>query len=78
MIAVASCATNGIKIPGRKGTRTHIKQIFIEHLTKLKAQLTGPTVQGEVNITCDAWQASNTNGYFAVTGHWIEEAIAGQ
>jgi hypothetical protein len=33
----------------------------------------GPTVIGEVNITCDAWQASNTNGYFAVTGHWIEE-----
>ena len=22
---------------------------------------------------CDAWQASNTNAYFAVTGHWIEE-----
>ncbi|KAF8814622.1 hypothetical protein BYT27DRAFT_7081854, partial [Phlegmacium glaucopus] len=22
---------------------------------------------------CDAWQASNTNSYFAVTGHWIEE-----
>jgi hypothetical protein len=28
---------------------------------------------GEVNITCDAWQASNADGYFAVTGHWIEE-----
>ena len=26
-----------------------------------------------VNITCDAWQAANTDGYFAVTGHWIEE-----
>jgi hypothetical protein len=26
-----------------------------------------------VNVTCDAWQASNTDGYFAVTGHWIEE-----
>jgi hypothetical protein len=22
---------------------------------------------------CDAWQASNTDSYFAVTGHWIEE-----
>jgi hypothetical protein len=22
---------------------------------------------------CDTWQASNTDGYFAVTGHWIEE-----
>ena len=28
---------------------------------------------GAINITCDAWQASNTDGYFAVTGHWIEE-----
>jgi len=24
-------------------------------------------------LTCDAWQAGNTDGYFAVTGHWIEE-----
>lgn len=24
-------------------------------------------------MTCDAWQASNTDSYFAVTGHWIEE-----
>jgi hypothetical protein len=30
-------------------------------------------VTGEVNVTCDAWQASNTDGYLAVTGHWIEE-----
>lgn len=35
--------------------------------------LQGPTVQGEVSLTCDAWQASNTDGYFAVTAHWIEE-----
>ncbi|KAF8237724.1 hypothetical protein L208DRAFT_1245824 [Tricholoma matsutake] len=27
---------------------------------------------------CDAWQASNTDGYFAVTGHWIEEQSPGQ
>jgi hypothetical protein len=30
-------------------------------------------VTGEVSLTCDAWQASNSDGYFAVTGHWIEE-----
>ena len=30
-------------------------------------------VSGAVNITCDAWQAGNTDGYFAITGHWIEE-----
>jgi hypothetical protein len=28
---------------------------------------------GKVSLTCDTWQASNTDGYFAVTGHWIEE-----
>jgi hypothetical protein len=28
---------------------------------------------GEVSLTCDAWQASNSDAYFAVTGHWIEE-----
>jgi hypothetical protein len=31
------------------------------------------SVSGVINITCDAWQAGNTDGYFAVTGHWIEE-----
>jgi len=30
-------------------------------------------VKGKVSLTCDAWQASNINGYFAVTGSWIEE-----
>jgi hypothetical protein len=27
---------------------------------------------------CDAWQADNTNVYFAVTGHWIQESVPGQ
>ena len=35
-------------------------------------------VGGEINLTCDAWQASNTDGYFAVTGHWIEERAPGK
>jgi len=34
--------------------------------------LQGPTVKGEVSLTCDAWQASNTDGYFAVTAHWVQ------
>ena len=29
-------------------------------------------------MTCDAWQAGNTDGYFAVTAHWIEEPIPGK
>lgn len=33
---------------------------------------------GEVSLTCDAWQASNTDGYFVVTGHWIEERAHGE
>lgn len=88
MINVASRAKNGINIPGRKATRGEIKYLFKDHLTRLKAKLDvsirfsshsfliflqGPTVQGEVSLTCDAWQASNADGYFAVTAHWIEE-----
>jgi hypothetical protein len=34
-------------------------------------------VRGEISLTCDAWQASNADAYFAVTGHWIEERIVG-
>jgi hypothetical protein len=35
-------------------------------------------VKGEVSLTCDAWQASNSDAYFAVTGHWIEERVPGK
>ncbi|KAG6858613.1 hypothetical protein C0995_015311 [Termitomyces sp. Mi166 len=73
MIDLASRATDGVKIPGQKSTRVAIKQSFQSHLKNLKAQLNSPKVMGEVNLTCDAWQAGNTDGYFAVTGHWIEE-----
>ena len=30
-----------------------------------------------MSLTCDAWKASNMDGYFAVTGHWIEEPQPG-
>ena len=30
-------------------------------------------VSGEISLTCDAWQASNADAYFAITSHWIEE-----
>jgi hypothetical protein len=90
MIDVASCAMNGVKIPGWKATQGEIKRMFKDHLVKLKAKLNvcdpikrcslliifqGPTVQGEVSLTCDAWQAGNTDGYFAVTAHWIKELM---
>ena len=35
-------------------------------------------MKGEVSLTCDVWQASNSDAYFAVTGHWIEEWAPGE
>jgi len=35
-------------------------------------------VDCEINLTCDTWQASNSDGYFAVTGHWVEERVPGK
>src|SRR5260221_10820101 len=35
-------------------------------------------VQGEVSLTCDAWQASNTDGYFAVMVYWVQEPMLGK
>ncbi|KIK91763.1 hypothetical protein PAXRUDRAFT_148775, partial [Paxillus rubicundulus Ve08.2h10] len=32
---------------------------------------------GGISLTCDAWQASNTDAYFTVTGHCIEESKPG-
>jgi len=39
MIDIAYRAMNGVKIPGRKATQAEIKHTFVDHLTKLKAQL---------------------------------------
>ena len=39
MIDVASRATNGIKIPGRKATRVEIMRTFKNHLMRLKKTL---------------------------------------
>ncbi|KAF8240517.1 hypothetical protein L208DRAFT_1226776, partial [Tricholoma matsutake] len=33
---------------------------------------------GEVSLTCDTWQAGNTDGYFVVMAHWIEELTPGK
>lgn len=30
-------------------------------------------MKGRASETCDAYQASNVDGYFAVTAHWVEE-----
>ncbi len=35
-------------------------------------------MKGAVNLTCDMWQASTVDGYFAVTGLWIEEKVPGE
>lgn len=39
MITVASRATNGVKIPGRKLTRAEIQKMFKAHMTDLKSHL---------------------------------------
>ena len=88
LIDVTSRAKHGVSIPSRKSTRQQILHLFKGYLTRLRAELRvsitptivkslilhlqGPTVQGEISLTCDAWQASNTDGYFAVTAHWIQ------
>lgn len=48
-----------------------------EKLYSRPTRLQGPTVKGLVSETCDAYQASNVDGYFAVTAHWIEENADG-
>jgi hypothetical protein len=92
LINVASSARNGVKIPGRKATRNQIMHMLKDHLTRLKSQfkvcvytippglflIISQGVQGEVSLTCDAWQASNADGYFAVTAHWIDDSMTGK
>ncbi|OJT08055.1 Zinc finger BED domain-containing protein RICESLEEPER 2 [Trametes pubescens] len=75
MIHIAARATNGVKIADLRNTRDGIIRAFKKQMTALRAKLNSNTVKGAVNLTCDAWQADSTDGYFAVTGHWIEEDV---
>ncbi|KAF7342966.1 putative AC transposase [Mycena venus] len=77
MIDIASRAKNGVRISGQKATRQGIINMFQKRMDNLKKKLNGPTVIGEIHLTDDAWQAQNTDGYFGVTGHWIEEVSPG-
>ena len=36
----------------------------------------GSTVPGEINLTCNAWQADNTDAYFAMMGPLDQGACA--
>jgi hypothetical protein len=44
MVDVASRATQGVKIPGRKATRAEIMRMFKTHLTRLKKKLNVSTI----------------------------------
>ncbi|KAF7350175.1 putative AC transposase [Mycena venus] len=77
MIDIASRAKNGVRISGQKATRQGIIDMFQKRMDNLKKKLNGPTVTGEIHLTHDTWQAQNTDGYFGVTGHWIEEVSPG-
>lgn len=50
----------------------------INFVPTILIQLQSKIVSGAISLTCDAWQASNTDGYFAVTGHWIKEPKVGE
>ncbi|KAJ8503453.1 hypothetical protein ONZ45_g10852 [Pleurotus djamor] len=73
MINIAARATNGVKLPTRNGTRSALITMFKLKLTLLRKRLMSGAVKGKVSATCDGWQASNVDAYFAVTAHWVEE-----
>ncbi|KAF8550337.1 hypothetical protein OG21DRAFT_1487829 [Imleria badia] len=77
VIEVAVQATNGVKIPSCKYTQTLIIDTFKENMLKLCLQLLSNAVKGRINLTCNAWQVSNTDTYFAVTGSWTQESSPG-
>ncbi|KAG1764932.1 hypothetical protein EDD22DRAFT_775576, partial [Suillus occidentalis] len=50
MVDIASCATNGVKIPGRKATCAEIMRMFKNHLMRLRNTLNVSNVPS-VNCT---------------------------
>ncbi|KAF7344634.1 putative AC transposase [Mycena venus] len=93
MMDIAARATEGVNLPNSAQTRDAIIKLFHDQMNKLKIRLhvcillyklfcslstsQSDAVTGMIHITCDAWQASNTDGYYAVTGHWMEETSPG-
>ncbi|KAJ8496334.1 hypothetical protein ONZ45_g12488 [Pleurotus djamor] len=77
MIKIASRATQGVKLPNRNLTRDGLINMFKARLTSLRDRLLSSAVKGKISSTCDGWQASNVDAYFAVTAHWIEEQHKG-
>ncbi|KIK47782.1 hypothetical protein CY34DRAFT_8650 [Suillus luteus UH-Slu-Lm8-n1] len=79
MIDIAARATNSVKIPGRKATCVKIMRTFKTHLMGLRSKLNISQVYDIALSTQLIWTyAENTDGYFAVTGHWIEEKTTAQ
>ena len=72
MIQVTAASKDSVTIPSRKICRTEIMNIFKTHMQDLRKKLNSDAVPSQISLTTDAWQASNTDGYLAVTGHWIE------
>lgn len=72
MIELAAASTEGITVPSRKVCRQEIMNMFKNQMQDLRKKLNGDAVTSKVSLTVDAWQASNTDGYLAVTGHWVE------
>jgi hypothetical protein len=55
----------------------HCSNLFGFQSNSCLRLLQSDAVTGKIHITCDAWQASNTDGYYAITGHWMEESSPG-
>lgn len=78
MVDLASRANHGVKLPSPRQTRGRVIKMFKQQMCLLKERLNSPAVSGDISLTCDAWQGDTTDGYFAITGHWIEERAVGE
>ncbi len=75
----------GVVVPTGKATHAYIIKLFKKNLTHLQDHINVGDLQISIRpswiylqnnktslvfLTCDAWQASNQDAYFGVTGHW--------
>ena len=91
---ISSRATRGVKIPNKKQAREEIVSLFKAQMNKLKQRLNvhiclklplfthlncfkSQCVAGDISLTC-CMAGVELDGYFAVTGHWIEEHSPGK
>ncbi|KAJ3565440.1 hypothetical protein NP233_g7633 [Leucocoprinus birnbaumii] len=76
MTDIALHTEDSVRILSLKNIQKAIIHLFQTNMKKLKMCFASDKLS-KISLTYNTWQASNTNAYFAMTGHWVEKMAPG-